>query len=401
MPLEGVRVLDLTVLINGPLGTALLGDMGAEVIKIEDLPSGDPARAHRLDGLPLPHPINYLIELQSRNKKSLGLDMRQEGASEVLHRLVRQVDVFVSNLRENSLKRWRIDYDTLREFNPRLIYAIATGYGGVGPDADQPSQDYAAMARSGLLSVIGEPDQPPPPLGMVAIGDHMGAAMLAYGIMLALFHRERSGEGQKLYTSLFGGQIALQAMALQSYLITGEHPKKLSRKAMPNPLRNLYRTGDGGWLCLGMGWSDRFWPTFCGAIHREELVADPRFDSAAGRAQNAADLVAILDQVFATRSREEWLNIMRERKLPSAPVNTYADLAQDPQPWENSYLTTVDHPTWGTLKEVGFPVHLTKTPGRVRTPAPELGQHTEEVLVELGGYTWEEISRLKEKKIIM
>ncbi|MEE9201700.1 MAG: CoA transferase [Dehalococcoidia bacterium] len=401
MPLEGVRILDLTVLINGPLGTALLGDMGADVIRIEDLPGGDPARAHRLDGLPQPYPINYLVELQSRNKKSVGLNMRREGASEVIHRLVRNADVFVSNLRETTLKRWRLGYDELVEFNPSLIYALATGYGGQGPDADLPTQDYATMARSGLLSVIGEPGEPPPSMGMVAIGDHTGATMLAYGIMLALFHRERTGEGQKLYSSLFGGQIALQAMALQAYLITGEHPQKLSRRSMPNPLRNLYQAGDEKWICLGMGWSDRFWPAFCKAIGREEMVADDRFDGAALRAENSAALVSILDQVFATRPLAEWLSVMREHRLPTAPVNSYVELAQDPQAWENAYLTTVEHPIHGVLKEVGFPVQLTKTPGRVRTPAPEVGQHTEEVLVDIGGYTWDEIARLKEKEIII
>ncbi len=401
MALEGVKILELTVLINGPLGTALLGDMGAEVIRIEDLPGGDPARAHRLDGLPSPHPINYLMELQSRNKKSVGLDLRREGASEVVHRLVSGVDAFVSNLREATLKRWLLDYNTLAGINPGLVYALATGYGDQGPDADLPAQDYGVMARAGLLSVIGEPEAPPPPMGMVAVADHVGASMLAYGLMLALFHKERTGEGQKLYTSLLGGQIALQAMALQSYLITGEHPQNLSRKSMPNPLRNLYQTADGRWICLGMGWSDRFWAGFCRAIRREELIADSRFDWAGKRAENASALVSILDQVFATLSLNEWLSIMREHRLPSSSVNSYAELAQDPQVWENGYLTTVEHPVHGELKEVGLPVQLTRTPGRVRTPSPELGQHTEEVLVEMGGFGWDEITRLKERGVII
>jgi CoA:oxalate CoA-transferase len=311
------------------------------------------------------------------------------------------VDAFVSNLREATLKRWHLDYDTLAGLNPGLVYALATGYGGQGPDADLPTQDYAVMARAGLLSVIGEPEEPPPPMGMVAIADHVGAGNLAYGIMLALFHKERTGEGQKLYTSLFGGQIALQAMALQSYLITGEHPQKLSRKSMPNPLRNLYQTADGRWICLGMGWSDRFWDGFCRAIGREELIADSRFDWAGKRAENAAALVSTLDKVFATRPLDEWLSIMQEHRLPSSPVNSYAELAQDPQAWESGYLTTVEHPVYGELKEVGLPVQLTRTPGRVRTPSPELGQHTEEVLAELGGYGWDEITRLKERGVII
>jgi CoA:oxalate CoA-transferase len=361
LPLEGVRVLDMTIWQQGPVATQMLADMGAEVITI---------------------------------------DLTKDKGKEVIYRLVEESDVFVQNFRPGIMKRLRLDYKTISQINPRIIYASGTGWGSRGPDAKKPAFDVLAQGRGGMLSVSGEPDEPPPLIQVNGAADWVGASLLAYGIMVALFNRERHGIGQEVEVSLLGSQAFMGQLGFQRYLFSGKAPRRVSRKAVGNPFWNTYQAGDGKWFILAALQSQRFWPFLCKALGISELENDSRFNSIESRRENSAELVEILDRVFATGPRVEWINRLEEVGVPCAPVNDYADLASDTQMTANDYIVDFDHPTAGPVKLVGIPVRLSETPGKLRIGAPEFGQHTEEVLLEVAGFSWEEIAELKSQEVI-
>jgi len=400
MALEGVRVVDMTIGQLGPVASMMLADMGADVIKLEEPISGDPGRyVHGIMGVSVP--LSFYFENNNRNKRGIAVNLKTERGREIVYRLAETSDVFVTNYRRNAVGKLRVDYQTLSQYNPGIIYAIGSGFGRRGPDRDKPALDLAAQARGGIMSIIGEPSQPPAPVG-VGLADQVAAGLLAYGITLALFARERTGRGQEVDISLLAGQAWLGALALQDYLFYGkDHGPlgKVSRASTRNPLWNVYRTKDDEWLCLAMLVSEPYWTDFCVVMGIEGLEKDPRFESHTAREENAAELISILDQRFASETRDEWVRRLGQRELLWEPVRDYAEVAADPQMTENEYIVDFDHPVHGMVKEVGIPLKLSNTPGKIRKPAPELGQHTEEVLLEIG-YTWEEIAKLREEKAI-
>ncbi len=403
MPLEGVRVLDWTIWQQGPVATAMLGDLGAEVIKIEERERGDPGRGmKRVRGLSaeMAEGRNFYFETNNRNKKSMTLDVRKEGAREVVYRLVEKCDVFVQNFRQGVAAKWGLDYATLSRRNPRLIYATASGYGPLGPDSREPAMDYLGLARSGIMNAMGEPGMDP--LGVVGgIADQMGAIVTAYGVLAAVVARERFGVGQEVDVSHLGSMTALQALNVAAVCLLGRELPRQERATAFNPLWNHYKCGDGRWLALAHLQPDRYWPDFCRALGIEELEHDPRFEDAQRREENAGVLVGILDEIFATRGCDEWLaHLKKAGDFIATRVNTVTDLVTDPQIIENEYIQDFDHPVLGKIKVVGLPVRLSKTPGAVRLAAPDFGQHTEEVLQEVAGYTWEEIEKLKQEEVI-
>jgi len=401
MPLEGIRVVDWTIWQQGPVCSEMLGDLGAEVIKVEEPARGDPGRGIvKMSGLDLSDRPNFYFEANNRNKKGITLDLKKADGREILCKLVSVSDVFVQNFRKGVAERLGLGYESLRRHNPTLIYASGSGYGPQGPDSAEPSFDRLGLARSGIMFAAGEPDMPP--LGIAeGIADQMGAVMLAYGILAALFVRERTGVGQRVDASLLGSMSWLQALSLSARLMMGFAIPRLPRSAPVNPLWNHYCCADGKWLALGMLQPDRYWRAFCEAIGRSELADDKRFVNLAARAANAAECVAILDAVFASKPRDEWLTTLRDAgDLICTPVNSLDDLPDDPQVRANGYVTDFEHPRFGNTQVVGVPVHLSETPGRVRLPAPEFGEHTERVLIDLLGYTWEEVAALKDGKVI-
>jgi len=398
LPLEGIRVLDMTIWQQGPVATQMLGDMGAEVIKIEERVGGDPGRGlvWHSDRTKL----NTYFECHNRNKKGITLDLAKKSGREVLYRLIEKSDVFVQNFRPGVAEKLKMDYRTVSKINPRIIYASGTGWGSKGPDARKPAFDVLAQGRGGMLSVSGEPDEPPPLIQVNGAADWVGSSMLAYGIMVALFNRERHGTGQEVEVSLLGSQAFMGQLGFQRYLFSGKAPRRVSRKAVGNPLWNTYQAGDGKWLILAALQSQRFWPLLCRALCIEEAENDVRFCSIEARRDSSAELIVILDKAFATKPRAEWINLLEEADIPCAPVNDYADLAADVQMEANDYIVDFDHPVAGKVKLVGIPVRLGATPGRIRMGAPEFSQHTEEVLLEVGGYSWEEIAELKSQEVI-
>ena len=402
MPLEGIRVVDWTIWQQGPVCSAMLADMGAEVIKVEERESGDPGRGIvRMSGLDLGSRPNFYFEANNRNKKSLTVDLRRPEAREVVYELVSKSDVFVQNFRKGVAARLGLDYATLRRHNPKLVYASATGYGPEGPDSGEPSFDYLGLARSGIMLAAGEPDMQPLAIAG-GIADQMGAIMLAYGVLAALIARDRYGMGQEVDASHLGSMAMLQGLSLSMRLMMGSAMPRTFRSRAGNPLWNHYECADGKWLALAMIQPDRYWTHFAEAIGHPELLTDARFSSLLSRAQNAEACVAIIDAAFRTRPRAEWLRILGESKgdFIFTVVNALQDLPDDPQMRVNGYIVDVDHPQHGPTPMVGIPIRLSATPGHVRTPAPEHGQHTEEVLLDVLGLSWDEIAVLREKGAI-
>ena len=401
MPLDGIRVIDWTIWQQGPVCSAMLGDLGAEVIKIEDRVTGDPGRGLiRAFGVDLSDRPNFYFEVTNRNKKSLTLDLKKPQALEIMYALIARSDVFVQNFRFGVAERLGLGYQTLRRHNPKLIYASATGYGPEGPERGDPSFDQMGLARSGLMLACGEPDMPPLQVAG-GIADQMGAIMLAYGVLAALVARERLGVGQEVDASHLGSMMWLQGLSVGARTMMGFALPRTSRKQAGNPLWNHYRCGDGKWICLGMLQPDRYWKDFVRALGRPELADDERFADLRARATNAEACIDVLDQVFATRPREEWLRIVREGgDFIFTVVNSVDDLPDDVQVRANEYVTDFEHPHYGRTQVAGVPVRLKETPGSIRIPAPEFGQHTEEILTELLGYSWEQVGALKEHEVI-
>ena len=402
MPLDGIRVIDWTIWQQGPVCTTMLADLGADVIKLEERESGDPGRGIlRMSGVDLSDRPNFYFEANNRNKRSLTLDLKQAEAREIVYGLIAKSDIFVQNFRKGVAGRLGLDYATLSQHNPKLIYASATGYGPEGPDSEEPSFDHLGLARSGIMNAAGEPDMPPLAIAG-GVADQMGAIMLSYGILAALIAREKHGVGQQVDASHLGSMAMLQGLSLSSKLMMGFPLGRGFRAKAGNPLWNHYRCQDDKWLALAMLQPDRYWADFCSAIGRPELARDERFVDLRVRAANADAAVEALDEAFASKSRADWIDTLRESEgdFIFTIVNSVDDLPDDPQILANDYVIDFEHPQHGTTKVLGMPVRLSQTPGQVRTPAPELGQHTEEVLQDVLGYDWDRLTELRTREVI-
>ncbi|MDD5094588.1 MAG: CoA transferase [Dehalococcoidia bacterium] len=401
-PLEGYRVLDWTIWQQGPVATVMLGDLGAEVIKIEERTGGDPARGMmKLAGASAGVAgRNFYFENNNRNKRSLVVDLRKKEGKEIIYKLVEKSDVFVQNFRQGVAARLGLDYATLSKYNPKLIYVSASGWGPEGPDAEKPAFDYTGLARSGLMSMAGEPDMPPL-LIQGGIGDQMGATVTAYAIVTALLARERTGEGQQVDTSLLGSLIWLQGLNVSMQLLLGGNMPRITRAKAGNPLYNHYKCKDGKFLALAQLQPDKVWPSFCKILGLSDLEKDPRFSNMMERGKNCAALIVELDKAFASKDREEWIKLLaQDKEIIVECVATIADVAKDPQSIANKYVTSMEHPVWGPIKVVGPPMKFSKCDIGPQREAPEFGQHTEEILTEMLGYSWDTVSKMKDAQII-
>ena len=392
-PLEGVRVLDFTIFQQGPQASLAFADMGADVIKVEAPHFGDLGRVLGSTGEDRFSP--YFLA-HNRGKRSITLNLKTEEAKRICLQLAEGSDVMIHNFRTGVMERLGLGYEEISQANPRIIYGHASGWGTKGPRARHPAFDLAAQAQGGLISVTGEPDGYPLPAG-VSIADYVGAINLALAVVTALFVRERTGKGQKIETSLLGGQLAMQAWEIQHYM-THQTLGKAGRGHQYLPtVWNVFKTADS-YVVVG-GLLPHSWPGFCKAMGLPELEDDPRFAKYFDLLTNREELYAILDEAFAKKPTEEWMELLTAADCICAPVASYEDLVNDPQVRANDYIIEVDHPTRGRMPVVGAPWHFSETPVKVAAAAPELGQHTEEILQELG-YSWEQIGVLREQDVL-
>lgn len=401
-PLDGIKVIDWTIMQAGPAATAVLGDMGAQVIKIEEKDHGDLGRGLRRVYGVLPSPLaggrTWYFETFNRNKRSIALNLKKKSGQEIVHRLVEKADVFVQSFRPGVAARLGLDYATLQGINRRIIYANALGFGRRGPDGAMPAFDTTGQARGGFMTQVGEPEMPPIP-GPPGMSDTLTGTNLAFGIVTALLARERTGIGQEVDASLLSSTIWLQQFNISYQLLTGKDCPRFSRSAAGNPLWNHYQCKDGNWICFVMVQSERFWPDFCRALGIPELEHDTRFNDAEDRQKNCRELVSVFDAAFAKRTRDEWIAILRQGDFMFGAVNTIPQVTEDLQVIANEYIVDFDHPVLGKVKVVNSPVTFSKMSSKPRFAAPELGQHTEEILGEIG-YSWDDICLLRDEGVI-
>ncbi len=378
--LSGIRVIDAGTYIAGPSSATVLSDFGADVIKIERPPAGDPYRAlHKLPGMPIAAE-DYCWLLDARNKRSLALDLNVPDGREILLALVKSSDVFVTNYQPQLLRKFRLGYDVLREVNPRLIYAGVTGYGETGEEAEKAGFDATAYwARSGLMGIIHNADAEPArsPAGM---GDHPTAMALFGAIMLALYRRERTGEGGKVTTSLMANGLWSNACTFQAALVGAEWPVRTSRKDPLSPLVNHYVTSDGKRFLLCLLDQQREWPRLCAAIGQPALAGDERFANPDARAHHRRELVTILDGVILTRTMADWKERFAEQDILWGAVSAMDDLPDDPQLEAAGVIARFGDGQRTITNPIRFEGEAQRTPRR----PPAVGEHSSEILRSLG-----------------
>ncbi len=399
--LEGVRIIEVADWGFVPSAATVLGDWGAEVIKIEHPVRGDPMRALVSSGIvPGARGVNFFVEQLSRNKRSVGLDLNLDAGREVLYRMVERADVLLTNFLPEARQRLRITWEDLHAINPRLIYAKGHGQGQKGPDANRGGYDGASFWARGAIADRLSRDGQPLVQQRAAFGDFTGGMFLAGGIAGALYHRERTGRGIEVDVSLLGTAVWVMSPDIVAAMTYGFELPRAGGMGVPNPLVNTYFCQDGKALVLMMLQSERFWPIFCRTVQREDILRDPRYDTAEKRKEASAELAEMLRAFFAERPRAEWAALLNTSECIWAPVQSPAEIPQDPQVIENGYIVSVDRPGEGPFRLASSPVQFGNAPVEVRHPAPELGAQTEEVLLELG-YTWEEIAAKKEAGAIV
>jgi len=398
-PLDGVKVVEITMFQQGPVAGMRLGDLGADIIKVEPK-TGDPGRGMmRIVGADTGlKGRNYYFESNNRNKRSIVLDLRTEKGMEIFLKLIDGADVFLTNMSIEAPQRMGIGPEALMARNPRLIYTHASGWGREGPDANELSFDYTGIARSGTMMMCGERGGPPATL-IPGMGDEHGGLMCAWAVTAALYAREKTGKGQLVDTSLMGSLIALHGVNFSAPGVLGKEFPRFIRAEAGNPIYNHYKCADGKWIVIAHLQPDRYWPNVCKAMGIEELEHDPKFSTIEARHDNGKELVSILDKKFATKTRAEWMEIFKKENVIHTPIQSASEVFEDPQALANDYIVQVEHPVWGKIKMLGFPWTFHETPASVRREAPELGQHTEEILLELG-YTWDDITKLKDEEVI-
>ena len=377
-PLEGVRVLDLTQIMAGPYCAMTLGDMGADVVKVEKPNGGDDARRM---GPPFIEGESAAFLGINRNKRSVVVDMRTDGGREIVQELARRSDILIQNFRPGSLERMGLGYEQVREINPAIIYCTISGFGATGPYARRGGFDLVAQGMSGLMSVTGHPGAPPTKIG-APICDLNAGMFAAIGILTAYVNRLRTGTGQHVDTSLLEGGIAYTFWESAMYFATGEPPGPMGSAHRLTAPYQAFETADG-YINVGAA-NQANWERLSAAIGRDDLASDPRFARPRDRMENLGALVSTLEETFARETTGHWLTALEAAGVPAGPIYTLDEVYADPQVRARDMVVETEHPTAGRVRNIGIPVKLSETPGAFRRPAPALGEHTDEVLRELG-----------------
>jgi crotonobetainyl-CoA:carnitine CoA-transferase CaiB-like acyl-CoA transferase len=401
-PLEGIKVLDLSIAVASPFGGTMLADMGAEVIKVERVQG----EAHRLG---LPAGMDDVLDTKigeealdmvgwmaiNRGKKDLAIDLRTEKGQEVILKLAKESDVILQSFRPGVADRLGVGYAAISAINPRIIYCSFSGYGETGPLAHRAGGDMWSQAMSGMISLNGSPGGPPQMIPF-PVSDHVGGMLVAYAVMTALFVRERTGIGQEITVNNLDAALYVQFSEISAYMTEKKMPYKVGRSYYTPPFGPI-KARDGDIMTIfGTG---PVWPAFCKLAGVEHLANDPRFATDEARTRNKEEVGRLLDEAFSKKTRAEWQKIFRDAKMRCDPCLTYQEVTEHPQLVANDIITTVQHPVRGEVKMLGLPVKLKKTPGRPQGSSPLLGQHTEEILSGLG-YTPEDISRMESEGVI-
>ncbi len=382
--LSGIRILDLTRMLAGPYGTMLLGDLGADIIKIEDF-AGDYTRL--LDA--------YYLSI-NRNKRSIVLDIKSSEGKRIFYELVKVSDVVIDNMRPRALRKLQFDYDDLKIHNPRIISCSLSGYGHTGPYRDRPAFDLSIQAISGGMSLTGEKGGPPLKMGL-PIADIAGGMFAAFAVVSALVHRNTTGEGRKLDVSMLDSQISMASYLAAYYLINGTVAGPQGARHESIVPYEAFRTKDR-WIVVTCV-TPKFWESLCRTLGIEELISDERFTDPAKRLENRDALASLIQAAFMNKTTDEWLFLLDEAGVPCAPVNTLDRALNDPQVLERNMVLEFDHPRLNRIRVAGNPV---KTPGLeqpMRCP-PELGEHTDEVLKEFLNYSDDMLMKLEKERII-
>jgi len=399
--LEGVKIIEMGHVVAVPAASSMMGDCGADVVKVEPL-TGDQSRTFRGTD------VNPGFYLHNRSKKSIAIDLKQDAGKDIVHRMVRDSDVFLTNYQAGSLERLGLDYETLRDLNPRLIYGIVSAYGTIGPDKDMPGYDFAAgWARSGIQDMLSAPGTPPP-ASRPGIIDRVSSMQIFGGIAAALFHRERTGEGQKVEFNLYHTGVWMVGADIMDALF-GLPLRRVDPSKSDNPFYDVYQCSDGRWLQLTA--ADRyakaadpagsgFWNAFCRAIERPDLAVDPRFATTDMRQQHRDVLSPMLNEVFVSRTYAEWETRLRGEKLMYGPILSPLDVIADPQALVNDFFAEVDQPELGRIRSINAPTKFCQAPASIKSPTPRLGEQTAEILSGLG-YGPDEVAQLRDSRVVL
>lgn len=379
-PLSGIRILDLCRVVSGPFATMHLGDLGADVVKIEDPRSGDESRRY---GPPFIKGESAYFLSVNRNKRSCTIDLKSPAGRDVALALAGVADVVIDNFRPGTLDKWGLSYEKLQELNPRLIQCSITGFGRTGPDADRPGYDLIIQGESGVMDITGDPKGPPTKVG-TSIADLVTGLYASQSVLAALMRRERTGTGGKVDVSMLDAMASLLTFNAGMYFATGESPV---RRGNVHPTISPYETFEAsdGWINVGVA-NDKFWVLFCGVIDRKDLEADPRFEAAPKRAANRAMLVEILAPIFAGRTRAQWLEALRGAGIPAGSIKQASEVCEAPQLVERGMVQSVPHRVSGDVRFIARPIRFEDQPPSPSLPPPLLGEHTAEVLSEWLGW---------------
>lgn len=395
LPLEGIRVLDLSRVLAGPFCTMILGDLGAEIIKVERPEMGDDTRSW---GPPFMNGESAYFLSINRNKKSITVNLKHPKGREIIYKLAAISDVLIENFRPGVADRLGVGYEDISKKNPKIVYCSISGFGQEGPYRDKLAYDLLIQAMGGFMGITGEKERPPVRIG-VALMD-IGAAMYAaIAILAALRTREKTGEGQRIDVSLLDTSVSWLSYMAMNYFATGRNPVKMGSAHPSIVPYQCFMDKYGKYFAVAVG-TDSHWKNLCIALGRKEWIENPKYATNPKRVENRKEVTERLSKIFKTKDRDEWLRILEENKVPCAPVNEVSGVLSNPQVLYRKMVIEIDHPTIGKLKQLGIPMKLSKTPGRIRMPPPLIGQHTLEVLEEILGYSEEDIIKLKKEKAI-
>ena len=390
--LNNIKVVDLTRTLAGPFCTMMLGDMGADIVKIEEPEHGDETRGWT----PFWNGESTQFVSFNRNKRSLSVNLKEPEGINIVQSLARDADVMIESFRAGALERMGLGYDTIKDLNPDIIYCSISGYGRTGPMANKPGYDLLIQAYSGLMNLTGDPDGMPMRVGFSLVDLFTG--MMAYGsIMTALYHREQTGQGQWVEAALLDGQVAALSYHAAAYLATQNEPQRMG-SGHPSLVPYQSFPATDGFFIVGVA-NQGLWQRFCNALERPDLLEDPRFITNDDRVAHRAECIETLSEIFRTRTVAHWVEIISDAGVPCGPINRVSEVVQDPQVLARSMMVDIPHPKVPGLRVTGSPLKLSETPPSVRHHPPLLGQHNEEVLLELG-YDAPEIAHLLEKGVI-